>query len=86
MATVNREIPGRAIADNLDPLAVSPRKARILLSVGNTRLYQLIGNGELESYLEGRSRRVTMESIRRRVAKLLADAAAPRRCRSRSKK
>jgi len=58
----------------LEPLAVAPRQARILLGVGNTRLYQLIGNGELESYLDGRARRITMDSIRRRIARLLAAA------------
>ena len=58
----------------LEPLAVAPRHACILLGIGNTRLYELIGNGELESYLEGRARRITMQSIRRRIARLLAAA------------
>jgi excisionase family DNA binding protein len=57
---------------HLEPLAVSPRKACLLLGVGNTRLYQLIGNGELDAYREGRARRITLESIRRRVAGLVA--------------
>jgi excisionase family DNA binding protein len=54
----------------IEPLAVSPRQACVLLGVGNTRLYQLIGSGELVSYNEGRARRVTMASIRARVARL----------------
>ena len=61
-----------------EPLAVSPRHACLLLGIGTTRLYQLIGNGELESYRDGRARRITMQSIRRRVERLLA-AASPRR-------
>jgi excisionase family DNA binding protein len=65
-----------ATSVRLEPLAVTPRQACILLGVGNTRLYQLIGNRELESYLDGRGRRITMESIRRRVARLVADADA----------
>src|SRR6516162_3530059 len=60
----------------LEPLAVSPRQACLLLGVGNTRLYQLIGNGELQSYREGRARRITLESIRGRVARKLADERA----------
>ena len=47
-----------------EPLAVAPRTACLLLSVGNTRLYQLIRTGELVSYCEGRARRITMASIR----------------------
>jgi excisionase family DNA binding protein len=57
-----------------DPLAVRPREASRLLGIGNTRLYQLISAGELDSYLDGRARRITMESIRARVARLLAAA------------
>jgi excisionase family DNA binding protein len=70
--------------DHLEPLAVSPRQARLLLGVGNTRLYQLIGDGELVTYKDGRSRRITMASIRARVARLAGagangDAPQPRR-------
>jgi excisionase family DNA binding protein len=61
------------LPDALPPaLAVTPREARRLLSVGNTHLYKLIGAGELESYRDGRARRITMESIRQRIARLLA--------------
>jgi excisionase family DNA binding protein len=61
---------------DLEPLAVSPRQACRLLGVGNTRLYQLIGVGELASYRDGRARRITVESIRRRIARLVAAADA----------
>ena len=67
-------ITGRA--DNLEPLAASPREACVLLNVGVTRLYQLLRDGELESYLDGRARRITMASIRRRVTRLLASTSA----------
>jgi hypothetical protein len=50
----------------------------MLLSIGNTHLYELIRTGELDSYLEGRGRRITMESIQRRVACLVAENAAAR--------
>jgi excisionase family DNA binding protein len=57
------------------PLAVSPKEACRLLSIGNTRLYQLVNSGELESYRDGRVRRITMASIEERVARLLASNA-----------
>jgi excisionase family DNA binding protein len=72
MSTIRPEIAGR---NDLEPLAVSPRQACRLLGVGNTRLYELIKAGEVDSYLDGRMRRITMESIRARLARLLARAA-----------
>jgi hypothetical protein len=56
-----------------DRLVVSPRVARRLLDTGNTRLYELLAAGELDSYREGRSRKITMESIRRLVRRRLED-------------
>jgi excisionase family DNA binding protein len=61
---------GRNGNSDLEPLSVSPRRACLLLGVGNTRLYQLIRDGELSTYHEGRARRITMESIRARVSRL----------------
>ena len=68
--------PGVTGRESLEPLAVTPRQACTLLSIGNTRLYELIGTGQLDSYLEGRARRITMESIQRRVARLVVEAGA----------
>jgi excisionase family DNA binding protein len=62
--------PGRRVGNDFEPLAVSPRQACLLLGIGNTRLYQLLGAGELASYNEGRARRITTASIRERVARL----------------
>jgi excisionase family DNA binding protein len=84
MATIHPGITGRSI----EPLGVSPRQACVLLNVGNTRLYQLIGDGELETYKEGRATRITTQSIRERHERQLAiargtdlttEAAQPRR-------
>ena len=75
MASLHPGITGRA-DNHLEPLAVTPRQACVLLGVGNTRLYQLIRGGELESYLHGRARRITMHSIHRRITRLLASASA----------
>jgi excisionase family DNA binding protein len=78
MSTIRPEITGRVTGSNaLEPLAVSPRQACLLLAVGNTRLYELIGAGELEAYHEGRARRITMRSIRERVARLAATERKP---------
>jgi excisionase family DNA binding protein len=73
-----------AYSIGLEPLAVSPRQACLLLGIGNTRLYQLIGNRELVAYKDGRARRITLASIRDRVARLTGadidgDAPQPRR-------
>ena len=67
---------GHAVGEHLEPLAVSPRQACLLLGVGNTRLYALLSAGELETYRDGRMRRVTMRSIRARIARLLASEGA----------
>jgi excisionase family DNA binding protein len=65
MTTIRPEITGRvAGANDVEPLAVSPRQVCFLLSVGTTRLYELIRAGELQAYYEGRARRITVESIR----------------------
>jgi hypothetical protein len=53
-------------------LVVKPREARQLLAMGNTYLYELIGAGELDSFLDGRSRKITVESIRRYIVRRLA--------------
>lgn len=50
-------------ADGVAPLAVSPKKAEQILDIGHTRLYQLMNSGELESYLDASSRKITMRSI-----------------------
>jgi excisionase family DNA binding protein len=63
-------VTGRNGDSDLEPLSVSPRQACLLLGVGNTRLYQLIRDGELSTYHEGRARRITLESIRARVSRL----------------
>jgi len=43
-----------------------------MLNCGNTRLYELIGAGELDSFLDGRSRKITVESIQRYIERQLA--------------
>jgi hypothetical protein len=85
MATTRPEVTSRV---DLEPLGVSPGQTGRLLNMGQTRVWALIGSGELESYKEGRSRKVTMRSIRARHERQLAvargtdlttEAAQPRR-------
>jgi hypothetical protein len=48
-----------------------------MLACGNTRGYQLLAAGELESFLDGRSRKITVESIYRYIARRLGKSAEP---------
>jgi len=58
----------------LPPLLVRPRTAWRLLGVGNTRGYELLKAGELLSFLDGRARKITLESIHKYIARKLASA------------
>jgi hypothetical protein len=58
-------------ASDLGPLVVRPKGARRMLNCGQTRLYELIAAGELDSFLDGRSRKITVESIYRYVRRRL---------------
>ena len=68
----------RTDLDDAEPaalaLALSPKKAAAALDCGITRIYELINSGELDSYLDGHARRITVDSLRRFQAKLLAAA------------
>jgi hypothetical protein len=57
-------------------LLVSPRRACYLLDCGTTHLYELIDNDEIESFLDGRSRKIVVASIHRLIAKRLASKQA----------
>jgi hypothetical protein len=58
--------PGEA-----EPLVVKPKLAWKLLACSNTRGYELIATGELESFLDGRSRKIIVASIHRYIARRL---------------
>jgi len=59
-------------AVDVEPLVVKPKVSWRLLGCGNTRGYELIAAGELESYKDGRSRKITVASIRRYIERRLA--------------
>jgi hypothetical protein len=79
MSSIDPGITGRAPKYQLEPLAVSPRQTGILLDVGQTRVFELLKSGELESYLDGSARKITMRSIRARQERLIAADQARRR-------
>jgi excisionase family DNA binding protein len=60
------------IAEPLDePIVVSPRRAQQMLDIGHSRLYELLSQGELQSYKDGRSRKIVVASIKEYVARKL---------------
>jgi excisionase family DNA binding protein len=44
-------------------LVASPNQTMRAIHVSRKKLYELINTGELESYTEGKSRRITVKSI-----------------------
>jgi hypothetical protein len=63
-----------------EQLVVSPRRARHLLDCGHTRLYALLAAGEIESFKDGASRKITVASIKAYIARRLdATNSAPRK-------
>jgi excisionase family DNA binding protein len=61
-------------ATDAEPLVVKPKVAWTMLGCGNTRGYELLAAGELDSYKDGRSRKITVASIKGYVARQLAAA------------
>ena len=57
---------------DLGPLVVKPKVAWKMLACSNTRGYELLAAGELDSFLDGRSRKITVESIHRYIAQRVA--------------
>jgi excisionase family DNA binding protein len=67
-----RSICSTGLSDHeFGPLVVKPREACQLLRCGITRLYELLAAGELESFVDGRSRKITTKSVRSYIAKRL---------------
>lgn len=61
---------------DVEPLVVKPKVAWKMLGCGNTRGYELLASAELESYKDGRSRKITVVSIKAFVARQLAGASS----------
>jgi excisionase family DNA binding protein len=56
-------IHNAGLGDN-EALVVRPKAACQMLAIGVTRLYELVAAGELESFKDGASRKITTRSIR----------------------
>jgi hypothetical protein len=89
METIRLGVTGKKV----EPLLVRPRDAWHMLGCGNTYGYALLNTGELESFMEGRARKITVESIHRYIARKLSTKhatgsvkAAPPRRRGRPRK
>ena len=63
-------------------LLVKPKEACRLLA---TRLYELIAAGELEAFLDGRSRKITTSSIHQYIEQKLANETEPHQSSGRKK-
>jgi len=59
---------------NIKPLVVGTTEAGRLGGWGKTKIFELIAAGELESYLDGRVRRITVESIEARIQRKLEES------------
>ena len=62
------------VPEGTEPLGVPPKVGFRMIGCGVTFGYQLLSNGELESYNLGRARRITVASIKAYVARRLAEA------------
>ena len=56
-------------------LAVAPRAASHMLSLSLSKVYELLRNGELDSYSDGKARRVIVASIYAYIERRLAAGA-----------
>jgi hypothetical protein len=52
-------------------ISTSTKNARQVIGCGNTRLYELLNSGKIQSYTDGRSRKVIVASLREYVARQL---------------
>jgi excisionase family DNA binding protein len=71
LPSARANLPALAQA-SVTPLAVSPREASRLLSIGISHLYALMRAGELDNFHCGRARRIPIQSIQEYVARRLA--------------
>jgi hypothetical protein len=62
------------MSTQLDPFFVRHREGRHLIGCGNTKYWQLVKAGEIEVVGRGAMSRATYDSIKRYVAKLVAEA------------
>jgi predicted DNA-binding transcriptional regulator AlpA len=74
---VRPEITGRDVGQ---PLVASPNQAMTALGIGRAKLYEKINAGELESHVDGGSRKILWDSIHAFIKQRLAAESARRGC------
>ena len=72
---VRSEVTDRATDQ---PLVASANQTMIALGIGRAKLYEKINAGELESYVDGGSRKILWDSIRAFMKRRLEEEAARR--------
>jgi hypothetical protein len=60
------------------PLVVKPKVAWKMLACSNTRGYELLAAGELQSFKDGKSRKILVASIEAYIARRLAQSRGSR--------
>jgi excisionase family DNA binding protein len=70
--------PITVLSDLAAPVVATPNQAIQRLQISRATLYELINNGDLESYTEGRSRRILVQSMDRYIQRRLAEEAKRR--------
>jgi predicted DNA-binding transcriptional regulator AlpA len=71
-------IPLSSATNPGQPIVASPNQAMTALGIGRAKLYEKINAGELESYVDGGSRKILWDSIRAFINRQLAVEAARR--------
>jgi hypothetical protein len=64
---------------SVEPVVVRAKDACVMLGCGTTHLYRLLDEGELVSFLDGASRKITVQSIKSYVARRLSGESKRRR-------
>jgi excisionase family DNA binding protein len=62
---------------DVERLVVKPSGACRLLNCGRTHLYELLNTNQLESFRDGRSRKIVVASINRYIERQLAASRSP---------
>lgn len=60
------------------PIVATPNQAMIALGIGRAKFYEKLNSGELESYLDGGSRKILWRSIHAYIDRQLAAETARR--------
>jgi excisionase family DNA binding protein len=68
----------KGLSDGEGTLLVKPKTAWRMLGCSNTHGYALLAAGELDSFRDGRARKITVASIHRYIARHLAESMGKR--------